>query len=421
MTSTDTPTGTDSTSARIPGIDLARGFAILGMFGAHTLVTRPLEWDPSSWPDLVHGRSSILFATLAGVSVALMTGGARPYDGVALRDARTRVIVRAILLLALGSLLTLLDSIAVILEVYAVLLVVSVLFLRWSSRRLFVAAALVAATGKAGTFLLSGMLPDPSEDGAGFIVDLTLQGTYPAFIWAAFILLGLGVGRLDLGSRRVRLRLIAAGALMAAIGYGGAWASSQLHSVATSQEDVYASIEPVWGEDIDITGLSCQEYEEGAVYCSSPGAVEGNSSSTGFSELVSQLTDQLVGADPHSGTPFEALGSSGVALLILALCLLMPRTLRRPLYPVAAAGTMALTLYTAHAVALAFTQNYLYEQPTRLYGVLVGGALVFAIAWRRWLGQGPLERLLSGVSKRANTASANQTPVLAPHEARSPV
>jgi uncharacterized membrane protein len=86
---------------RIRGIDLARGFAIFGMFGAHILMTEELGWDPSTWAGIVHGRSSILFATLAGVSVALMTGGSQPYDGERLRDARTRLLVRAVLLMAI--------------------------------------------------------------------------------------------------------------------------------------------------------------------------------------------------------------------------------------------------------------------------------------------------------------------------------
>ena len=60
---------------RILGLDIARGLAILGMAGAHIGETEPFQWlDPATWTDLVHGRSSILFAVLAGISIALMTG-----------------------------------------------------------------------------------------------------------------------------------------------------------------------------------------------------------------------------------------------------------------------------------------------------------------------------------------------------------
>src|SRR5690606_26645416 len=56
---------------REPGIDLARGLAVFGMFAAHLLVTAPcFSWsDPGTWTAAVHGNSSILFATLAGVSL----------------------------------------------------------------------------------------------------------------------------------------------------------------------------------------------------------------------------------------------------------------------------------------------------------------------------------------------------------------
>ncbi|HEY8589621.1 MAG TPA: hypothetical protein VIL55_08725, partial [Naasia sp.] len=55
---------------RIGGVDVARGVALLGMFVAHLL--------PGEGETLADGRSSVLFATLAGVSLGLMTGGANP-------------------------------------------------------------------------------------------------------------------------------------------------------------------------------------------------------------------------------------------------------------------------------------------------------------------------------------------------------
>ena len=60
------PAGT----GRIGGLDLARGLAVLGMFGAHLDIGTELTADPASWAAVVDGRSSILFATLAGLAVA---------------------------------------------------------------------------------------------------------------------------------------------------------------------------------------------------------------------------------------------------------------------------------------------------------------------------------------------------------------
>ncbi|MBB1243186.1 DUF1624 domain-containing protein [Streptomyces durbertensis] len=415
---------------RIPGIDLARGIAVVGMFGAHTLMTDELSWNPSTWADLVNGRSSILFATLAGVSVALLSGGSRRYDGETLRDARTRILIRAVLLLALGSLLTALESIAVILEVYAVLLAVSVLFLRWSPRRLFIGAAIMGVTGAAAAYLLNGALAIWKMNPSDGVVGLTLGGVYPALVWIAFVLLGMGVGRLDLTARRVQLRLVAVGLVMALAGYGGGWASEKAHGVdrvvvddksggsysasgSLGGDEDFEMPEPVPAEDIDFDGLVCSEYDEGYVSCEPKDAAEGDEEGEfgdeSFGELFRSLPDALVGSYPHSGTPFEVIGSSGVALMILGLCLLAPGFVRRPLYPLAAAGSMALTLYAGHAVALKIAVENGAEESFKGFALLTLGALVFAVAWRRWFGQGPLERLLTSLSKRATRASVRDS------------
>lgn len=75
------------------------------MVGAHLLVTDDLvAADPSTWTGLIDGRSSVLFALLAGVSVALPTGCTTPPDGEALVRARLVLLTRAVLVFATGSL-----------------------------------------------------------------------------------------------------------------------------------------------------------------------------------------------------------------------------------------------------------------------------------------------------------------------------
>ncbi|AIY01967.1 hypothetical protein ART_2368 [Arthrobacter sp. PAMC 25486] len=96
---------------RLPGIDLARGFAVFGMFAAHLTVITPLEWGRGeTWSGIVSGRSSILFATLAGVSLALVTAAATArknnYDApTRLWGTRTQLVLRAILIWVLGIIL----------------------------------------------------------------------------------------------------------------------------------------------------------------------------------------------------------------------------------------------------------------------------------------------------------------------------
>src|SRR5699024_6229772 len=95
--------------ARLAGVDLARGLAVFGMFVAHI---GPLTLDPQAGApakflaSLGNGHASILFAVLAGVSLALLTGGCTPHTGMALRADRIRIAVRAVLLFVLGMALT---------------------------------------------------------------------------------------------------------------------------------------------------------------------------------------------------------------------------------------------------------------------------------------------------------------------------
>ncbi|MEK8225302.1 hypothetical protein NKG05_02965 [Oerskovia sp. M15] len=62
---------------RIPGVDVARGVAILGMFAAHVGVTSDDFSTGDGWLSLVHGRSSILFAVIAGSRSRSSRGAAR--------------------------------------------------------------------------------------------------------------------------------------------------------------------------------------------------------------------------------------------------------------------------------------------------------------------------------------------------------
>ena len=319
------------------------------MYGAHVGVTVPFDWaDPGTWLDVVNGRSSILFATLAGVSIAIISGRTRVASDTDLRAARIRILVRAMLIFALGIFLVSLDTrIAIILPVYAVLFVAAIPVLRWRARSLFAAAGILAVVGPVAavvaTITLAG--DDP-------ILDLLLTGHYPAVIWIVFVLVGLGVGRLDLTAQRVQLRLAAAGLALAVVGYG-------LGAAANAAVLAAVPLPP-----LDIRLLATTE--------------------------------------PHSGSPFEVVGSAGFALVVLALCLLAAPRAGRLLFPLAAVGSMALSAYTAHVVIVFFIGDSAFTQNDNgLYLAFVAGALVVCSVWALTLGRGPLERVLTWVSRTA--------------------
>ncbi|MFW3169084.1 heparan-alpha-glucosaminide N-acetyltransferase domain-containing protein [Geodermatophilus sp. CPCC 206100] len=345
---------------RIAGLDVARGLAVLGMFGAHLGSTGELGWSPSTWGAVVEGRSSILFATLAGVSIALLSGGATPVTGAALGRARTRILVRAAWVFAIGGVLELLHTfVAIILGVYAVLFVLALPFLRWPPRWLLPLAGLVAVVGPF-VVLEVGQWATAQEEERSAFVFLMVTGWYPALIWWTFVLVGLAIGRMDLRAARVRAGLVAGGAVAAVLGYAGGWLSAQRVAPGT-----------------ELGGMEM-----------------------GFPREDEWDPAWFAGAEPHSGTPFELVGSAGVAVAVIGLCLVLADLVPWLVFPVGAVGAMALTVYTAQIVAIWWLDlPFLAGWDDWVRFTIT--ALVLATAWRLWLGRGPLERLLTWTSTRA--------------------
>jgi uncharacterized membrane protein YeiB len=334
------------------------------MFAAHLRLGGDLSPDPATWAGVADGRSSILFATLAGVSVALMTGRDRPFDGLDLARARLRIFIRALWVFVIGWALETLDTfVAVILGVYAVLFVLVLPFVRWPVRRLLALAAVLAVAGPPLLVVLGQWL---TEAGAadGLVARLTVTGVYPALLWLAFVLVGLAVGRLDLGAALVRRRLAIAGAAATVVGYGGGWLTTSWLA------DGQASAGPEAGFD------------------SSPGEWR---------------VGWLTGAEPHSGTTFEMVGSTGVAVLVIATCLVLAERLPALTAPVGAVGALALSVYTVQVVAIRVLLDVepAAAQGARTWLLFVAAAVLGAHLWRLLVGRGPLEWLLTWTSSRA--------------------
>jgi uncharacterized membrane protein YeiB len=354
------PAGDPGAERRIAGLDLARGIAVLGMFAAHLGDTGDLGWDPATWRALVDGRSSILFATLAGTSIALLSGGRTRLGGRELARARTRVLVRAAWVFAIGGVLELLDTfVAIILGVYAALFVLALPFLRWPPARLLLAAGVVVLAGPPLTLAVGRYATERGEEGNAFTF-LLFTGYYPAAVWLAFVLVGLAVGRLDLGAVRVRAGLVAGGAAAAVAGSLGGWLSTR----ALAPGERLAGIE------------------------------------TGFGSSGDWDPAWFAGAQPHSSTPFEVVGAGGSAVAVIGVCLVLADLLPRLTSPLASVGALALSVYTAQIVAIRLVD----ADPAAGWGLWVRfslTAVVLATAWRLRLGRGPLERLLTWSSRRA--------------------
>src|SRR5690606_23931861 len=62
---------------------------------------------------------------------------------------------------------------------------------------------------------------------------------------------------------------------------------------------------------------------------------------------------QLAAIEPHNEMPLWVLTATAIAVAILGLCLLLARLLPRLIWPLAAYGQLALTVYVTHVVLLA--------------------------------------------------------------------
>ncbi len=385
---------------RLEGIDLARGLAVLGMFVVHVGLGWTAADGSNAVQPLVSGRAAALFAVLAGVSIALLSGGSSPKSGHAMGVALWRVVVRGLIMLPLGTALTMLGTpVSVILAYYAVFFVLAAPLIEERWRVVAGGAAVLGVVGPLVSFWMRSMVAegplrapveavnayDPlvSWAGDGF-VNFLLTGSYPAITWMPFVLAGLAVGRLDLRCVRVRWALVGVGTGVAVLAYAASWAALALLGGRARLE---ASFTP-----------------EAVAHYGGAGSLDA-ALSEGFAGTV-PVGDWawLLVAAPHSGTPFEVWGAGGVAVAVVGVCLLAAGYLRWVLYPVAAVGALALTTYVGHVLLIWVVEagvlagtGLAWVGADLAVSVLVG-SLAGATVWRLVVGRGPLEWPLHAVS-----------------------
>ena len=373
-----------ATAGRLAGVDVARCLALVGMAATHIFPGT----DPDGSVHLSHtvaaGRASALFAVLAGVSLALATGGRTPLGGRDLWAARAGVGVRAAFLVALGLLLGRVDSPPlVILAYYGLLFVVALPVLGLGARSLAVLAVVAAVVTPVVSHVLRQEVdPTPIAEpwGGDLLTELLLTGTYPVLSWTTYLFAGMALGRSDLRRLAGAGRLLLAGA-----------------AIAVSAKALSAwLLDAVGGADrlASTVGSTAEEVTR------SLGAGM-------FGTTPREDWRWLVVSAPHSGTTLDLVHTTGSAMAVLGACLLLARILPRLLVlPFAAAGSMTLTLYTAHVLALADGSPFLSDDRRTLWLAHVVVALVVATVWRTSVGRGPLEALvawLSGSARRAVT------------------
>jgi hypothetical protein len=292
-----------------------------------------------------------LWFTPGGGDLSLVLGWHYPFTTwITFLVAGLGVARAGILLIATGV------PVYVILPAYGILFVLTLPFLPLRSGALFAIAAVLALVMPFVQVMLNGLPVWETETGA--LLDAVLGWHYPFTVWIAFVLCGLGIGRLDLRSARVGALLLTVGAALAAFGYGLA-------------------------------------------------AISGPGSP--FWKAV--WTDA-----PHSTGLLEVVGSGGFAVSVIGLCLLVCRTpLRWIALPLRAVGSMPLTAYTAQLVVWAIMAAAVLGDPGDLSGFramepfwpMVWGTLIACTAWALLIGRGPLEWMVARVTAAAGRGAAS--------------
>lgn len=371
---------------RLVGLDVARCLALLGMMATHVVGKRTPDGDLTWAYALAGGRASALFAVLAGVSVALMSGRTEPGSirGRERWSVAAGLAARAVLIALFGLALGGLGSgLAVILTYYGVLFALGIPFLVLRSRSLALLAAGWLVTAPVVSHLLQPRLPERGWDSPRFadlaepgqlLSELVVTGYYPVLPWLAYLLAGMAIGRVDLRSPRV-------GALVAGGGAALAVAAVGLSRWFTAQAGVRDAL-GFGGSDHDALlnlladGMAGTPPPEGAWHW-------------------------LLVVAPHSATPFDLAHTIGCAAAVIGVCLLVvalaPRAAEQGLAVFFGAGTMTLTLYSLHVV-MRTPELWPAEEPgTLVWHVLVVlgiGALTVAIGRR-----GPLETIAGGPAR----------------------
>ncbi|AKE40264.1 membrane protein [Corynebacterium kutscheri] len=373
--------GSKMNPQRITGLDAARGFALFGMIAVHIL---PAYNQYTNKPTLIWqafaGHSAGLFAVLAGVTIALLSGANNPYQGQRLRRARASLIVRALLIFVIGlGINQLAVPVFNILPYYGLMFLIAVPLLKLRIRWLLTLSLLIAVCGPILVFFInrwgqystmfnpnfSSLISYPTDT----LLTLFLGGTYPAGTWMAYICLGMAVGRLNLRWLLTSARLIVGGVGLALVGFA---TSTFLIDFAGGFRQLY-----YYTDNYEVSDIS-------DVLTYGPSG-----------HLPTDTWWWLLINGPHTNVPLAIISTAGLALIAIGSFLVIARILSGWIFPLIAAGSMTMTLYTLHLLCLTAFSEQNYSAPMMWFVIQVVFVLIFATGWQIAVGRGPMETFMA--------------------------
>jgi uncharacterized membrane protein YeiB len=335
-----------SDRGRLDGIDVARALAILGMVTVHfgplpVPADGVAAWLYGSW----YGKASVLFVVVAGIGVALL---ARTHDH---HLVVARLAYRTAWLVPVGLALQALDHpVAVILQYYAVYFLALTPFVGRRDRTILWWAAALVPVGAAIVLVAQVRIPDQvtalgGEHPYTFIADVLVLGYYPLLTWLPPMLVGLWLGRRDLTQPRLQGRLVALGAVTLAVTVG---AGRALQATLGVEPD-----ERSWSGALSTAG--------------------------------------------HSEMPLAVVGATGFAAAVVGVSLWVAARWPRPVWPLAALGRLALSIYVGHLVVFHLWPDLFpaddVQEGIRTVAAFGAATGALSVAWLTFRARGPVEAL----------------------------
>ncbi|MDF3415111.1 DUF418 domain-containing protein [Sulfitobacter sp. M57] len=338
-----------SSGARLEGLDLARYVAFVGMVIVNFKIAMGAEDQTGLLNNLttaLEGRAAATFVVLAGIGLGL--AGRKGLD-----QTISVTVKRAIFLLLLGLLnMTIFD--ADILHYYAFYFLFGVLLLPLANGALF---TVLIGLNIVFTLMILGLdydagwnWDDYTYSGfwtpVGFVRNLFFNGWHPVIPWLGFLVFGIILSRISLAQRATQATLVLGGIVT--------FAGAGLISGALGAQ--LGQIDP---------------------------------------ELA-----ELVTTEPVPPMPLYMLAGLGAASIVVGICLMVSDHLKTLglLQLIVPAGRQTLTLYIAHILIGMGT----LEALGMLEGQSVANAVVasvlfclvatlYALVWARWFKRGPIE------------------------------
>ncbi len=355
---------------RIIGFDLARALAVFGMVVVNFKIVMGAEENGPVWlvnlVGLLSGRAAATFVVLAGIGISLLSQKARLMcDSEKLKQDRLMLLKRALFLFVAGLLYTPIWP-ADILHFYGIYIALAAFLLSTSSRRLWACSGALVVASVALIFLFDynqGWNWETLDyrgfwSPAGMVRHLFFNGFHPVVPWLSFLLVGMAIGRQNLGDTLVRRRIFTLGAV-----------------VALSAEGLSRLLVNRLSSNADVTDQ--------------------------------ETIAAILGTGPMPPMPLYILAGAGTAVALIALLVSFGLRYEEAdwLRPFVATGQLALTLYVGHVLLGMGTLEFLgclenQTLPFSLFASVVFCVVgvIFAFFWRKRFKRGPVEIVMRYVT-----------------------